>query len=63
MGLAKLGGRLGDYAALSPVFVAGNAVCDLLFQATLLLIHAIARPPTLSLITELECDKPTPPDS
>jgi hypothetical protein len=33
------------------LLVAGNAVWDLLLQANLLLIHAVARPPTLSLIT------------
>jgi len=45
------------------LLVAGNTVWDLLLQANLLLIHAIARPPTLSLITGMECDKPAPPDT
>jgi hypothetical protein len=30
---------------------------------TELFIHAIARPPTLSLIAGMECDKPAPPDT
>ena len=45
------------------LLVAGNTVWDLLLQANLLLINAIARPPTLSLITGMECDKPAPPDT
>ena len=58
-------GRLGGLrrAVRLALLVAGSAVWDLLFQATLLLIHAIARPPTLSLITGMECDKPAPPDT
>jgi hypothetical protein len=43
------------------LLVAGNAVWDLLLQANLLLIHTITRSPTLSLITEMACDKPTTP--
>ena len=49
-------------AALPPcLLVAEPSVRDLLIQAKLLFIHAIARPPTLSLITGMECDKPAPP--
>ena len=65
LGLA-LGGRLEGTmgAALSPyLLVAEPPVRDLLFRAKLLFIHVIARPPTLSLITRMECDKPTPPDT
>ena len=52
--------RLTGLARLA-LLVAGNTVWDLLLQANLLLINAIARPPTLSLITGMECDKPAPP--
>ena len=64
IGSCQLGGRLEGTmgAALPPcLLVAEPSVRDLLFQAKLLFIHAIARPPTLSLITGMECDKPAPP--
>jgi hypothetical protein len=66
-GLAYSGGRLRAGAQAPRCRLAcwspGTPVWDLLLQANLLLIHAIARPPTLSLITGIECDKPTAPDT